>query len=156
MNDVIDSKSIIIPSYILMLVLNPCNHKGDVIAPTQEILIQCNLEEYLKLNRILCKTKFLYSGFKNNGLLVYSMDIKVASYQDALVCDIKRDQDKHTSDVFLNYHIDKTGMDIAKLINYNYLRDILITEIKNDLSTEWCTLDYIINNALSNTSEEKQ
>lgn len=137
-------------TFKVLLLLRPVNQNGAIISVVQEILIQYDLDGLLELRRALCKTKFKYRAFVvDSDVLVYDIDVKVVSYQDILSGTKKINQQDYSSDSFLNYYNNVLSKEANEMFNFEYIKEKTIEREKEELSREWCAIDHIIANALS-------
>ena len=75
------------PWLTVVFTIQLCDHKGMPILKLQPVRIHCTLKDSLETSRVISKTKFLSKAYIEKGILIYHLDIKVASYQDVLVDD---------------------------------------------------------------------
>ena len=137
-------------TFNVLLLLRPVNQNGAIISAGQEILMQYSLDGLLELRRALCKTKFKYRAFViDSNVLVYDIDVKVVSYQDIISGIKKINQQDYSSDSFLNYYNNVLSKGADEMFNFEYIKEKTIEREKEELSREWCALDHIIANALS-------
>lgn len=137
-------------TFNVLLLLRPVNQNGAIISVGQEILMQYSLDGLLELRRALCKTKFKYRAFViDNDVLVYDIDIKVVSYQDIISGIKKINQQDYSYDSFLNYYNNVLSKGTNEIFNFEYIKERTIEREKEELSREWCEVDHIIANALS-------
>ena len=137
------------PSHIVVFVIQLCDHKGVPILRLQPVRIHCILKDSLEINRVISKTKFLSKAYMEKGILIYHLDIKVASYQDVLVGSKKINQKDYTKDIFLDYLNKAPFKDLCSEFNLEELRNKVKNKIIGEIDEEWCKLDYIIADALS-------
>ena len=137
------------PSHIVVFVIQLCDHKGVPILRLQPVRIHCILKDSLEINRVISKTKFLSKAYMEKGILIYHLDIKVASYQDVLVGSKKINQKDYTKDIFLDYLNKSPFKDLCSGFNLEELRNKVKNKIMGEIDEEWCKLDYIIADALS-------
>ncbi len=146
----------------VLLLLRPVNQNGAVISVSQEILMQYELNGLLELRRAMCKTKFKYKAFVVDcNILVYDIDVKVASYQDIVLGMKKINQQDYNSDSFLNYYNDvltKKAIEMKDdemfMFDFEYIKIRTIEREREELSNEWCALDHLIDNSLSETEDK--
>ena len=143
------------PSHIVVFVIQLCDHKGVPILRLQPVRIHCILKDSLEINRVISKTKFLSKAYIEKGILIYHLDIKVASYQDVLVDSKKINQKDYTKDILLGYLNTSLFKDLHLEFNLEELRNKVRNKIMGEMDEEWCKLDYIIADALSNEDELK-
>ena len=137
------------PSRIVVFVIQLCDHKGVPILRLQPVRIHCILKDSLEINRVISKTKFLSKAYIEKGILIYHLDIKVASYQDVLVDSKKINQKDYTKDILLDYLNISLFKDLHLEFNLEKLKNKVKDKIKQEIDEEWCKLDYIIADALS-------
>ncbi len=146
----------------VLLLLRPVNQNGAVISVSQEILMQYELNGLLELRRAMCKTKFKYKAFVVDcNILVYDIDVKVASYQDIVLGMKKINQQDYNSDSFLNYYNDvltKKAIEMKDdemfMFDFEYIKTRTIEREREELSNEWCALDHLIANSLSGIEDK--
>ena len=143
------------PSHIVVFVIQLCDHKGVPILRLQPVRIHCILKDSLEIGRVISKTKFLSKAYIEKGILIYHLDIKVASYQDVLVDSKKINQKDYTKDILLGYLNTSLFKDLHLEFNLEELRNKVRNKIMGEMDEEWCKLDYIIADALSNEDELK-
>ena len=143
------------PSHIVVFVIQLCDHKGVPILRLQPVRIHCILKDSLEIGRVISKTKFLSKAYIEKGILIYHLDIKVASYQDVLVDSKKINQKDYTKDILLGYLNTSLFKDLHLEFNLEELRNKVRNKIMAKIDEEWCKLDYIIADALSNEDELK-
>lgn len=137
------------PSHIVVFVIQLCDHKGVPILRLQPVRIHCTLKDSLEINRVISKTKFLSKAYIEKGILIYHLDIKVASYQDVLVGSKKINQKDYTKDIFLDYLNKAPFKNLCSEFNLEELRNKVRDKINAEIDEEWCKLDHIIADALS-------
>ena len=143
------------PIYTIAFVIQPCDHKGLPVGVSQTIQIGYQLDGLLEANRVISKTKFLNKASKYERVLIYHIDIKVADYQDALSDCKKVNQKDYTEDIFLDYYhnVISNHLEADNVFDFKEIREKIISEIKEELSEEWCKVDHIISDALSTKSK---
>ncbi len=137
------------PSLSVVFAIQLCDHRGVPMLKLQRVQIHCALKDSLEINRVISKTKFLSKAYIEKGILIYHLDIKVASYQDVLVSSKKINQKDYTKDIFLDYLNKAPFKDLCSEFNLEELRNKVRDKINAEIDEEWCKLDYIIANALS-------
>ena len=137
------------PSRTVIFVIQLCDHKRVPILKLQPVQIHCTLKDSLEINRVVSKTKFLSKAYIEKGILIYHLDIKVASYQDVLVGSKKINQKDYTKDIFLDYLNKAPFKDLCSEFNLEELRNKVKNKIMGEIDEEWCKLDYVIADALS-------
>lgn len=137
------------PSLTVIFVIQLCDHKRVPILKLQPVQIHCTLKDSLEINRVISKTKFLSKAYIEKGILIYHLDIKVASYQDVLVGSKKINQKDYTKDIFLDYLNKAPFKDLCSKFNLEELRNKVRDKINAEIDEEWCKLDHIIADALS-------
>ena len=142
------------PSHIVVFVIQLCDHKGVPILRLQPVRIHCILKDSLEINRVISKTKFLSKAYIEKGILIYHLDIKVASYQDVLADCKKINQKDYTKDAFLDYFNKAPFKDLHSEFNLEELRNKVKNKIMGEIDEEWCKLDYIIANSLSGIEDK--
>lgn len=142
------------PSHIVVFVIQLCDHKGVPILRLQPVRIHCALKDSLEINRVISKTKFLSKAYIEKGILIYHLDIKVASYQDVLVGSKKINQKDYTKDIFLDYLNRAPFKDLCSEFNLEELRNKVKNKIMGEIDEEWCKLDHFIANLLSETEDK--
>lgn len=142
------------PSHIVVFVIQLCDHKGVPILRLQPVRIHCVLKDSLEINRVISKTKFLSKAYIEKGILIYHLDIKVASYQDVLADCKKINQKDYTKDAFLDYFNKAPFKDLHSEFNLEELRNKVKNKIMGEIDEEWCKLDYIIANSLSGIEDK--
>ena len=142
------------PSLTVVFVLQLCDHKRVPILKLQPIQIHCTLKDSLEINRVISKTKFLSKAYIEKGILIYYLDIKVASYQDVLVGSKKINQKDYTKDIFLDYLNKAPFKDLCSEFNLEELRNKVRDKINAEIDEEWCKLDHLIANLLSEMEDK--
>ena len=142
------------PWLSVVFVIQLCDHKGVPILKLQPVQIHCALKDSLEINRVISKTKFLSKAYIEKGILIYHLDIKVASYQDVLVDSKKINQKDYTKDIFLDYLNKAPFKDLCSEFNLEELRNKVKNKIMGEIDEEWCKLDYVIANSLSGIEDK--
>ena len=142
------------PSLTVVFVIQLCDHKRVPILKLQPVQIHCTLKDSLEINRVISKTKFLSKAYIEKGILIYHLDIKVASYQDVLVGSKKINQKDYTKDAFLDYLNKAPFKGLRSEFNLEELRNKVKDKTKQEMDEEWCKLDHLIANLLSEMGDK--
>ena len=142
------------PSLTVVFIIQLCDHKRVPILKLQPVQIHCTLKDSLEINRVISKTKFLSKAYIEKGILIYHLDIKVASYQDILADSKKINQKDYTKDAFLDYLNKAPFKGLRSEFNLEELRNKVKNKIMGEIDEEWCKLDYIIANSLSGIEDK--
>ena len=142
------------PSRTVVFAIQLCDHRGVPILKLQPVQVRCALKDSLEINRVISKTKFLSKAYIEKGILIYHLDIKVASYQDVLVDSKKINQKDYTKDIFLDYLNKAPFKDLCSEFNLEELRNKVRNKIMGEIDEEWCKLDHFIANSLSETEDK--
>ena len=142
------------PSLTVVFAIQLCDYRGVPMLKLQRVQIHCALKDSLEINRVISKTKFLSKAYIEKGILIYYLDIKVASYQDVLVGSKKINQKDYTKDIFLDYLNKAPFKDLCSEFNLEELRNKVKNKIMGEIDEEWCKLDYIIANLLGGIEDK--